>query len=130
MLPGSIDEPVPFIAGFQVATCTSTREIAEGAPRKLIEPMALGIPCVTTDSGATREVIEDGVNGFVVPDGDLDQLVRRLEQLIVDRELYQTFSDRARETVAEKFDVVKQADKVRRIFAASIAGSTRGRRIQ
>ena len=130
VLPGSIDEPVPFIAGFQVATCTSTREIAEGAPRKLIEPMALGIPCVTTDSGATREVIEDGVNGFVVPDGDLDQLVRRLEQLIVDRELYQTFSDRARETVAEKFDVVKQADKVRRIFAASIAGSTRGRRIQ
>ena len=130
VLTGSIDEPVPYMAGFQVGTCTSTREIAEGAPRKLIEPMALGIPCVTTDSGATREVIEDGVNGFVVADGDLDQLVRRLEQLILDKALYQRFSDRARETVAEKFNIVRQAEKVRGIFLASLAGSTRGRRLE
>lgn len=125
VFPGSVDEPVPYIAGFQVATCTSIRAIAEGAPRKLIEPMALGIPCVTTDSGATKEVVEDGVNGFVVPDGDLDQMVRRLEQLIVDQALYRLFSDRARETVSEKFDIVKQADKIRTIYLTLIAGSTR-----
>lgn len=116
VLTGAVDEPVPYMAGFQVATCTSTRAFTEGAPRKLIEPMALGIPCVTTDSGATREVVEDGVNGFVVPDGDLDKLVRRLEQLIVDHALYRSFSDRARETVSEKFDIVKQAAKIRTIY--------------
>lgn len=125
VLPGSIDDPVPYLAGFQVGTCTSTREIAEGAPRKLIEPMALGIPCVTTDSGATREVVEDGVNGFVVPDGDLDQMVRRLEQLIVDKALYRTFADRSRETVSQKFDVVKQAGKVREIYLTLLDRSPR-----
>ena len=125
VFPGSVDDPVPYIAGFQVGTCTSIRAIAEGAPRKLIEPMALGIPCVTTDSGATREVVEDGVNGFVVPDGDLNKMVRRLEQLIVDPVLYRTLSDRARDTVARKFDVVSQAAKIRDIYLTLIAGSTR-----
>jgi glycosyltransferase involved in cell wall biosynthesis len=122
---GAQDEPFPYIAGFDVATCTSTREFTEGAPRKLIEPMALGIPCVTTDSGATREVVEDGVNGFVVADGDLNQLVRRLEQLIVDQGLYRTFAERSRETVARKFDIVKQAGKVRDIYLTLLATSPR-----
>jgi glycosyltransferase involved in cell wall biosynthesis len=120
-----VDEPYPYIAGFDVATCTSTRAFTEGAPRKLIEPMAFGIPCVTTDSGATREVVDDGVNGFVIPDGDVDQLVGRLEQLIVDKALYRTFAERSRETVSRKFDIVKQAGKVREIYLTLLARSPR-----
>lgn len=121
--PGAVDEPYSYIAGFDVATCTSTREFTEGAPRKLIEPMAMGIPCVTTDSGATREVVDDGANGFVIPDNDLHQLVQRLEQLIVDRALYESFSQRARDTVSRKFDIVKQTDAVRSIYLSLIACS-------
>lgn len=122
---GAVDEPYPYIAGFNVATCTSTREFTEGAPRKLIEPMALGVPCVTTDSGATREVVEDGVNGFVVPDGDLGQLVQRLEQLMLDRRLSQTFAARGRETVSEKFNIVKQAEMVRAIYLTLVAAASK-----
>jgi len=123
-LVGAVDEPYDLIAGFDVATCTSSREIAEGAPRKLIEPMARGIPCVTTDSGATTEVIEDGVNGFVVSDGDLDAFTDRLERLIVDPVLYRTFAERARQTVAERFDIVHQTQKVRDIYLSLLAGAT------
>jgi glycosyltransferase involved in cell wall biosynthesis len=126
-IPGAVDEPYEYIAGFDVATCTSTREFTEGAPRKLIEPMAMGIPCVTTDSGATREVVEDGVNGFVVPDGDVAQLVRRLEQLITDPILYRALAARARETVSRKFDIVKQTEKVRSIYLTMLAGAARRR---
>lgn len=127
VFPGAVDDPDAYIAGFDVATCTSTREFTEGAPRKLIEPMARGIPCVTTDSGATREVVQDGVNGFVVPDADLDQFVRRLEQLIVDASLYQTFARKARETVSEKFNIVNQAARVRAIYLSLLPSATRSR---
>ena len=44
---------------------------------------------------------------------------------IVDKALYKTFSDRARATVAEKFDVVKQAAKLREIYLTLVAGSLR-----
>ena len=126
VLLGPVDEPYPYIAGFNVATCTSTRRFTEGAPRKLIEPMAMGIPCVTTDSGATSEVVDDGVNGFVVPDGDLDGLVRRVEQLIVDAPLYQALASRARKTVSHKFNIVKQGKKVRSIYLRLLAEWARG----
>jgi len=122
---GPVDEPYPYIAAFNVATCTSTRGFTEGAPRKLIEPMAMGIPCVTTDSGATSEVVENGVNGFVVPDGDLDGLVRRLEQLIADAPLHQAFATSARETVSRKFNIVNQSKKVRSIYLMLLAESSR-----
>ena len=122
---GPVDEPYPYIAAFNVATCTSTRGFTEGAPRKLIEPMAMGIPCVTTDSGATSEVVENGVNGFVVPDGDLDGLVRRLEQLIADAPLHQAFATSARETVSRKFNIVNQSKKVRSIYLMLLAESFR-----
>ena len=126
VLLGAIDEPYSHIAGFNVATCTSTRTFTEGAPRKLIEPMAMGIPCVTTDSGSTREVVEDWVNGFVVPDGDLDGFVRRLERLMVDTALYRALAIRARETVLRKFNIVEQAQKVRTTYLTLLADLTRG----
>jgi len=46
----------------------------EGYPNVLLEAAASGIPIVTTDfsPGTAREIVEDGVNGFVVPVGDLD----------------------------------------------------------
>jgi glycosyltransferase involved in cell wall biosynthesis len=124
VLAGAIDEPYDIMAGFDVATCTSTKAFTEGAPRKLIEPMAMGIPCVTTDSGSTREVVEDGVNGFVVADGDLDAFVDRVERLIVDQSLYRTLGARARATVVEKFNIVEQAQKVRRIYLTLFAESS------
>jgi glycosyltransferase involved in cell wall biosynthesis len=127
VLTGAVDEPWELIAGFNAGTSTSTRELREGASRKLVEPMAMGIPCVATDSGATEEVVEDGVNGFVVPDGDLNAMVRRLEQLILDGPLYRRLAAAARRTVAEKFNIRIQADKVRTIYLTLLEEHGRSR---
>lgn len=122
---GPVENPFPLIAGFDVATCTSTREFTEGAPRKLIEPMGFGIPCVTTDSGATREVVEDGVNGFVIEDDDRAALADRLERLLVDRALYDRLAAEARRTVERRFNIVTQAALVREAYLALLARAGR-----
>lgn len=52
----------------------------EGMPNALMEAMALGIPCISTDCrpGGARTLIEDGVNGFVVPRMDVDTLSEKM----------------------------------------------------
>lgn len=44
----------------------------EGIPNSLIEAMSLGLPCISTDCrpGGARLLINDGINGFIVPQGD------------------------------------------------------------
>ena len=68
-------------------------------PNSLLEAMALGMPCVSTDCpcGGPRAVIEDGVNGFLIPVGDEDALADRICRLIEDKELAKRFGENARE---------------------------------
>ena len=52
----------------------------EGLSNSMIEAMALGIPCICTDcdGGGAREMIEDGVNGLLVPKKDPDLLYKAM----------------------------------------------------
>ena len=69
----------------------------EGLPNALIEAMACGIPVVTTDyePGSVWEIIEDGINGLVVPRNDPERLADAIIRLIEDRDLAQMLSDNA-----------------------------------
>jgi len=59
----------------------------EGLPRALLEGMAAGKPLVATDVRGNRDLVEDGVNGFLVPLGDVGALAFALGQLIESKEL-------------------------------------------
>jgi glycosyltransferase involved in cell wall biosynthesis len=53
----------------------------EGVPKALLEAAACGRPIVTTDIPGCRDVVDDGKNGYLVPQGDAKQLVRAIEKL-------------------------------------------------
>lgn len=56
---------------------------AEGMPNSLIEAMAAGLACVSTDCEyGPSELIRDGVNGFLVPVGDEKAIAKRVIQLL------------------------------------------------
>lgn len=50
----------------------------------ILEAFSQGLPVVTTDSGAQPEIVDDGVDGLLVPKGDPDALAAALERLIAD----------------------------------------------
>lgn len=80
-LPGSISNVADVIyrAGIFVLSSYS-----EGMPNTLIEAMALGLPCISTDcsGGGPGELIISGENGILVPPGDWKKMAENLQKVI------------------------------------------------
>ena len=57
---------------------------SEGMPCAILEAMACGLPIVATDVSGNQELVRPGLNGFLVPVGDTDALVRSLAALLRD----------------------------------------------
>jgi glycosyltransferase involved in cell wall biosynthesis len=85
-LPGSISNVPEHICTARIFALTSN---TEGMPNTIIEAMALGLPVVSTDCpcGGPAELIEDGVNGLLVPVGDAFALADAFRKILVDNEL-------------------------------------------
>ena len=70
----------------------------EGMPNALIEAMSLGLPCITTDCMYdTSELIQDDINGIVVPKGDIASMTRAMKKLIDDNEYARRLGNKASE---------------------------------
>lgn len=71
----------------------------EGMPNCLMEALAAGVPCVSTDCpcGGPRALIQNGENGFLVPVGDKDAMARALDILLSDRHISESFGKKAKE---------------------------------
>lgn len=61
----------------------------EGLSNSMIEAMAIGLPTICTDCpcGGARMVIQDGVNGLLVPVEDVDEMVNAMNVIVSDTEL-------------------------------------------
>ena len=77
----------------------------DGIPTALLEAMATGIATVATDAGSMREVIDDGVDGLIVPQRDAAALADSIESLLRDPARRLELGRNAVEKVRTKFDV-------------------------
>ncbi len=83
----------------------------EGLPKSLIEACAVGRPIVTTQSIGCKDVVDDGINGFLIPTRDSKALADKLVTLIEDKALRLRMGKASREKAEKEFsvqDVVKK----------------------
>jgi colanic acid/amylovoran biosynthesis glycosyltransferase len=93
----------------------------DGLPTVLLEAMALGTPCVSTDVTGIPEVLRNGETGLMVPQRDPAALADAIERLLVDPELRVRLAGRARQLVEAEFDVRRNAALLREMFEAAHA---------
>lgn len=108
-----------MIATFDIATLTS---LWEGLPRVLVQYSLLERPIITFECEGAREVIDDGVNGFVVPSKDVDTLTDRLRRLIPDAALRAEFGRLSREKVEGRWDVDRMVERITAVYEDVEAG--------
>lgn len=75
----------------------------EGVPKSLIDACAIGRPIVTTNSVGCKDVVDDGVNGFLIPVKDSESLAEKLRILIEDKDLRIKMGNAAREKAEREF---------------------------
>ncbi|MCB9134149.1 MAG: glycosyltransferase [Anaerolineales bacterium] len=90
---------------------------AEAFGKVLLEAMATGLPCVTTELGTgTSFVVQDGVTGFVVPPENPEALGAALRRLLEDVELRKTMGAGGRARVLAEFTPEKLLERTQRVY--------------
>lgn len=69
----------------------------EGMPNALMEALALGIPCISTDCpcGGPRMLMEGKENGILVPVGDANAMADAIKRLLADEKMWKRYSENA-----------------------------------
>ena len=88
----------------------------EGFGIVLIEAMAAGKPCITTDISSMPEIVEENGSGFIVPPEDPESLAEAMRRLSQDPVLAARMGSRGREIVAERFEHSRMVDAYERLF--------------
>lgn len=98
---GKLKDVRPWLAASDALVFPSYRE---GFPNVVIEAGAMGLPSIVTDINGSREIIQDGVNGLIVPSKNEDALLKEMERLVDDSALASYLASHARRLVASRYE--------------------------
>jgi glycosyltransferase involved in cell wall biosynthesis len=115
---GYQEEVAPFYAAFDVMILPSSNE---GTPVSAIEALASGRPVVATRVGGVPDVVRDGVDGFLVEPGSVEELAQRLAQLARDPELRSRMGAEGHERVLPRYAVPRLVDDVDKLYRRLLA---------
>lgn len=106
--PGRIADVEGLIRLSNIGVLTSNPQIhAEGISNSIMETMAFGKPVIATDSGGTPEIIDNGENGYLIPEFNVAALGQKLEFLLEQPDLIKTMGDNAKIKVENEFSIEK-----------------------
>ena len=91
----------PFLKMAEVFVFPSYRE---GFPNVVLQAGAMGIPCIVSDINGCNEIIENEVNGLIVPPKSIQPLSEKMYSLYKDPEKRAVFIDRTKERIATNFE--------------------------
>ncbi len=119
-LPGRVDDVAAKTYDAKLFVLASEYE---GLPNALMEAMALGTPCLSTDcsGGGVNELLLYGEYGIIVPVHDVDAIAEQMMKVLSDKSLVEELSTKARAR-AENF----RSERIFRQWAEYLAGISQG----
>jgi len=88
---------------------------SEGCPNVLLEAMQASLPIVSTNCSSLEQMVEQGINGYTVPVGDLTSLVEKVQSILSNPEKRKVLGINSRQIIKQRFElsiIVKQFEQV------------------
>ena len=95
---------------------TNTKIHGEGISNSIIEYMAFGKPVVATDCGGNRELVVDGDTGFLVSQGNSEELAARITQLLDDAKTATRLGKIGHKRIVQEFSLYKMSEKYAKLY--------------
>ena len=93
----------------------------EGLPNVVLEAFCAGVPVVATAVGGTPEVVENGVNGYLVPAGDPASLAQHLLRILGEGDTAEGMGAKGRDYVRRHFHFARQSNEYQVLFERLLA---------
>jgi glycosyltransferase involved in cell wall biosynthesis len=110
-----------IIKTFSVGVLVSTN--GEGIANVIMEYMALEKPVIATNAAGNREIVKDGVNGFLIPLGDENALASRIKEIVDRPDIGSAFGRAGRAVVEQKFGIEQMVQKHVELFRRLASGN-------
>jgi colanic acid/amylovoran biosynthesis glycosyltransferase len=105
---------------FQQTDVFVMSSFAEGIPVVLMEAMASGVPVVATQIAGISELVEDDINGYLVPPGDPIDLAESIKKLLNNSQLRKAFGKEGRAKVEEHFNINHEVAKLHNLMTKAL----------
>lgn len=92
----------------------------EGLPIGVLEAMAMGKPVVATPVGGTPELVEEGVNGYLVPEKNPIELAKKLSLLVNDAQKRTAFGLASRNKIEKDYTVARTVEEVSKVYQSLV----------
>jgi glycosyltransferase involved in cell wall biosynthesis len=119
---GRVDNVLPYLQSADVFVLPSARE---GLSNSLIEAMATSLPVVVTSVGGAPDIIEDGVNGYLVEPDDVIGLQSTLAMVLGSQESREKAGKAARQKIIERYTLTTVADELRKLYDTLLSSTGR-----
>ena len=93
-----------LLAYYAAADCFVFPSYREGFPNTVLEAGAMGLPSIVTDINGSREIIEQGKNGVIIPPKDINALFDAMLRMIRDKDGRENMANNARKMIADRFE--------------------------
>lgn len=115
---GHLSKPEQFMQDIDIMFHPTS---LESFGRVFTEAMAAAVPVIGINEGGALEMVNDGDNGFLVPEADIEYICGKIKLLSNSAELRQKLGNAGRQTVEQEFDIPVLGARVKAIYERLIS---------
>lgn len=117
VISGNLEEPAEVASHFHLCDVMLQPSVWDGLPNALLEAMACGKIVIASDAGGIPEVVEHGIDGFLIKKALLNQLGRAVEEVLdLDSASKAKISEAARNKVVDFYNHQTEAANLRELL--------------